>query len=99
MSSMSLDRVGEADARGGPGKPRIICCVATNRASGSISVGILKHRVRARLTHRHRSFEPEEGCKTMLCATISLERLPSHLSRWRHSDGPNPVVDESSLGR
>jgi hypothetical protein len=94
---MTLDRVGVA--RGGPGKPRIICCVAANRASRSISGGILEHRVRARLTHRHRIFEPENDSKTMTCVTIPLELFPSHLSHWRHSDGPNPVVDEPSLGR
>ena len=26
------------------------------------------------------------------------ELLPSHLSHWRHSDGPNPVVNDPFLG-
>jgi len=69
---MSLDRVGEADERGGPGKPRAICCVATNRASRSISF-------RDSRTSCYGSFDasaPEFGAgkarKTMLWATISL---------------------------
>ena len=95
---MTLDRVGEADEQGGSGKPRIICCLATNRASRSICVGILEHGVRARLTHRDRTLEPEKDRKAMLCAKISLELLPSHLSHWRHSDEPNPVVDDGFLG-
>ena len=69
------------------------------RASGLISVGILEHRVRARLTHRHRFWSWKKLVKTMLYATVSLELLPSQLSHWRHSDEPNPMVDDRFLDR
>ena len=95
---MSLDGVGMVDARGSRKAKDYLLCGDEPRLPVD-KCRDARPSCRARLTHRHQILEPENGGKTMLCSIISLELLPSRLSHWRHSEGPNPVVDEPSVGR